>query len=183
MLARLSILVAALSLAVSAAACAVWVRSYWASQYLGRSHAAGWVGGLSMSGILRIERGLYAGDAPGWYYETAPPDSLRHEVEARDRTGGRLLQRLGFAFARIDYGNGQRRYAVYLPHWSVALVFGVPPARWLRAARKRRRRRLNAGRCRRCGYDLRATPDRCPECGDAARGPKFAPTSDAAVPA
>lgn len=46
-------------------------------------------------------------------------------------------------------------------------VFGVLPFLWIRrqirARAERRRRRLWT--CVQCGYDLRASIDRCPECG------------------
>ena len=51
-----------------------------------------------------------------------------------------------------------------VPWWSVVLSTALlPVAQALRGAKRVRRRR--SGRCAACGYDLRATPGRCPECG------------------
>jgi hypothetical protein len=62
-------------------------------------------------------------------------------------------------------------WAVGVPHWAVTLLLLVLPARagW-KAKALRRGRRLARGECAACGYDLRATPGRCPECGTPAAG-------------
>jgi hypothetical protein len=63
----------------------------------------------------------------------------------------------------------------YRSHWSqtvfswgiVLAVLGVTPLCWLAGVRRElwRRKRVRAGLCVQCGYDLRATSGRCPECG------------------
>jgi hypothetical protein len=64
------------------------------------------------------------------------------------------------------------RYVV-VPWWMLALATSVLPLCWagrLWLRRSRRRRRIRHGLCPSCGYDLRATPDGCPECGTASSG-------------
>ena len=53
---------------------------------------------------------------------------------------------------------------IALPYWLILPVALIPPITWtVRRVRLARRQRI--GHCLACGYDMRATPDRCPECG------------------
>jgi hypothetical protein len=57
------------------------------------------------------------------------------------------------------------RYSgVAAPAWFIAMLAAILPVHWV-CQWKRKDRRVKAGLCRKCGYDLRATPERCPECG------------------
>lgn len=58
---------------------------------------------------------------------------------------------------------GLRDDGVYVPLWFLTIFFLIVPTLWHRRfCRLRRRQKL--GLCLRCGYDLRATLDHCPEC-------------------
>jgi hypothetical protein len=59
--------------------------------------------------------------------------------------------------------------AVVVPNWFLLSLFSIAPLVWV-AKWWRRRTRVANGKCRNCGYDMRASPGRCPECGMATIG-------------
>jgi hypothetical protein len=58
---------------------------------------------------------------------------------------------------------------IAVSHWALAGCAALPGVWSLRHLRRSNRRRAR-GLCPNCGYDLRASRDRCPECGDAVVG-------------
>jgi hypothetical protein len=66
--------------------------------------------------------------------------------------------------SRAQEGDDFRTIGIGVSYWLLAGLLLLPPTLWTKRARvARRARRL--GLCPTCGYDTRATPDRCPECG------------------
>jgi hypothetical protein len=56
------------------------------------------------------------------------------------------------------------RVTCTVPLWLVAML-PIAPLAIVALRRRSRERRVAGSRCVACNYDLRATPDRCPECG------------------
>ena len=85
-------------------------------------------------------------------------------------------------FNRAEGGraNGEywsnRNIFVCVPYWAPLLLVGG--GGWLVGRRARLKRyRLRRGLCPACGYDLRATPEQCPECGATWRGSREPPNN------
>ena len=79
-------------------------------------------------------------------------------------------RRLGFELIATLTNLRWGYFVAAVPFWFLAL----PPAAGLVCgvlAIRRQRARLRHGLCRNCGYDMRASPDQCPECGTARTAP------------
>ena len=181
----------ALSLLLCISVCVLWVRSYWVQDVLvfrkvyGQVHnpqrrfcdlfsSAGGVRAtfghrFDFYGIGTDAAARRMGHGKGWL--------VFHEVDRNNVTypylGGTGRIRPGFQLDRFcdpphsapgSPINTMDLYTIVLPHAVLAAALAVLPSVGLRRASARLRCPANQV-CRSCGYDLRATPERCPECG------------------
>jgi hypothetical protein len=172
---RLLNLVTLVSLLLCVVVCVLWVRSYWVWDEL----ASQWpTGEVTPSGWFRVRR-LEATSARGrllviYYRESSSVSAremLSHSTYPDEADDPRVEPSKDFTSARRlipgtwVVSDGLMFLVVVSDGW-LAGAAAVLPVAWLIRFR-RRRRLLRAGHCPRCGYDLRATPSRCPECGAA----------------
>ena len=165
---RLLKLLGVLSLVLFVAACVLWARSYWVADTVARFWSVHYVEVASAGGGVEVRRFTYPRPAP------RSPQELRVRYEWRPPRPGRgtVGGRLGFGRSSFRRPDGAYVMTLYVaPWWSLALLAALPaaPQLWAFRRARARQRRADAGLCARCGYDLRATPGRCPECGTEAR--------------
>ena len=171
MSARLHTIAAITLLLVAAATVVLWVRSYWVSDWvlLLHRHAPSRITTVGVA-TFRGEVAAYYGGPNGSDYGDPRDTLVQYNPQPirdimiwpyRNRPEGIERRWLGFG---VEVNERQRYYELVVPGWFVVgatLALGLLVLR--RARRLRRAGRI--GLCPRCGYDVRATPERCPECG------------------
>ena len=154
---RLLNLLTALSLVLCVAVVALWVRSY---------PPDGGRNGQPDSLYLKHTEPLY------WFVSYpgklvfCRQEGRNWDIPMKDR------ELLGVSFGGLWGTDGSQLWNVKVPYWMLATATLVPVPLALRRILRHRRaaRRATGNLCPACGYDLRATPGRCPECGAASVG-------------
>lgn len=145
------------SLLLFVAACVLWVRSL--STYDLVSYATDARVAYSVSTRphgLRLSRSLAPQREPGWRIRSIPVLDGSSKPLTYEFAG------FGWGYSR-GFAPTVRDANLRVPFWLIAALSAVLPL-WT-ARRIALRRRWRVGLCAACGYDLRATPRRCPECG------------------
>jgi hypothetical protein len=158
---------AAASTLLFVAAVALWVRSYWITDFVWYGQIGSHIdrlGAITEPGTIHVFADN-AEDAPAdnddIHYSNWPASGRHSGVEPYMDLH---WDGLGFRFVTDRFHGFLRCWDFAVPHWFVALMSLPAPLLYARAWRRRRRVKRE-GLCPACGYDLRATPDRCPECG------------------
>jgi hypothetical protein len=154
--------VTVLSLVLALAVAASWLRSYWRGDWISFDVGQNWIVRSldARRGHLRLEiaRGRWINNAKhhNLYFGSGPPTGNRPLVNAM----------AGIEWQRWENSINANSYAVSVDvfhMYYLALFAALPVSRLYHSIG--RHRLAKTGHCRICGYDLRATPDRCPECG------------------
>jgi hypothetical protein len=155
--------VAVLSLVLFLGTAALWVRSCWRRDQI-VLYARYYAGTVPHAISFGMADRPYFTDAR--LYESFIPRRPQTGsyfllvIHSRDHEFVRFL---GFAYSYYVQRSGMPCIFVdfEIPLWFPLVITSLPPIFWI----LNRRRLLEPGLCLACGYDLRATPDRCPECG------------------
>src|SRR5688572_23494893 len=105
--------------------------------------------------------------------------AMEQQMRAWSRVQAAVAPDRGRAFLGFHWYPGEGPAGVVpspsfaAPYWSLLLIAASVPAAQLLSLHRARRRTRHA-LCPNCGYDLRASPERCPECG-------FTPTANTAL--
>ena len=162
-------LVSVASLLLCLGVAAIWVRGYWRASGVLWMRNDVWHAVEVDRGELRISQ-LESGDCLD-EHDYGPQEShgeysrfiLRYTDPYHTRTD---RQWAGIRWTKKAVGEHGPACVLSIPLGYVAGVLAVCPGFWLGLRGPlERRRRLRAGLCLVCGYDLRATKTRCPECG------------------
>jgi hypothetical protein len=161
-------MLSAVTLLLCVAVCVLWVRSYWRADAV-VLYWRSYEGDASHSLMVQGYQGRFAVYYELWQRGGPSGAKLRRWAGSKlyiDPVPSQCTWRvLGFewhAFERV--GPAEEAWTLMIPIWVVALpavTVSVVLGFWWMSMLQRRRPEL----CSRCGYDLRATPDRCPECG------------------
>jgi hypothetical protein len=144
---RVSAILSALSLILCIAMVGMWVRSYFVTDYLWNHPEKAGAGITQGVGVICF-----------WY---ELPIGRFHPV-IRTQDWPHHFHDIGYGLGPKGDRYDDRVHSFFVPNWLLTCILLLLP---LASVARFQRTRRRPGTCSNCGYDLRATPNRCQECG------------------